>query len=69
MRRYRHRRIAEELNGLSSSTLSSAFKPADNFSHVLGLKSPCQIFSSPKGKRRLKEAARAVLLIAAQDER
>ena len=69
MRRYWHWRIAEELNGLSSSILSRAFKPADDFSHVSGLKSPCQIFGSTKGKRWLKEAARAVLLIAAQDER
>ncbi|MCC2682298.1 MAG: hypothetical protein K0S36_1862 [Nitrosospira multiformis] len=57
-----------ELNGRPSSTLSSAFNPADNFTHVSDLKSPCQIFGSTKGKRRLKEAARVALLIAAQDE-
>jgi hypothetical protein len=48
MRRYWHRRIAEELNGRPSSTLSSAFKPADNFSHVSGLKSSGQIFGRQK---------------------
>ncbi|SET53883.1 hypothetical protein SAMN05216412_10813 [Nitrosospira multiformis] len=61
----RHTGIGE-LNGRPSSTLSSVFNPADNFSHVSDLKSLCQIFGSTKGKRRLKEAARAVLLIVAR---